>query len=409
MITLLRNSLTPLPAKSRPAPWLVVSLVFAVSLVLAGLLFAAGAQAQGANAPESTAEVPAAEAAPESSVPPEQTTPPTSEQVSSTGQQAPPGTEQTPPTFEEANGAVEQPQPSDEHEKSLSATGELVSLPEQTPPVAEDPPPTSEQTPPAAENPPPASEPTPPVTEQTLPTGEKAPPSAEEAPPAQEETTEKQAGGAGGEASSEELATEGPGDSQTAAGASGSDHKEPANEVVPASSPAATTSATAMAMPVISLPTEASQTPTALESLRSSARRQAQQVRRALAAFGASMIATGSVGRLLDTLETSSVIAFAAIDALPVATIATGVLARGRDGGSTIESHTSGPGPAPGPAPGGAGGGSAAGAGSGAAPSASSMLMHALLQAAPSVMLRLYVSQPPWHTSFFALIPERPG
>jgi hypothetical protein len=87
--------------------------------------------------------------------------------------------------------------------------------------------------------------------------------------------------------------------------------------------------------------------------------------------------------------------------------IATGALARNRNGGSAIESHTSGPGP--GPTPGGAGSGSAAGAGSGAAPSASSMLIDALLQAAPNVMQRLCVSQPSWHTSFFALIPERPG
>ncbi len=364
MITLLKNPLMPLPSKGRPAPWLVVSLVFVLSLVLAGLLFAASTQAQGVNAPESTAEAPAAEAAPESSGPLEQTMPPASEQVSSTGEQAPPAAEQTPP-------------------------------------VAEEPHPTSEQTPPAAENPPPASEPAPPVTEQTPPTGGEAPPSAEEAPPVHEqETTEKQAGDAGGEASSEERATEGTGDLQTPAGASGSDHKELANEVVPASSPAATTSA--MAIPVISQPTEASQGPTTLESLRrSSARRQARQVSRELAAFGASMIATGSAGRWLDTLETSS----ASTSPLPVAMIATDGPTRDRN--AAIQSHTSGPGP--GPAPGGASGGSATGAGSGAAPSATSMLMAALLQAAPTAMQRLCVSQPSWHTSFFALIPERPG
>jgi hypothetical protein len=121
------------------------------------------------------------------------------------------------------------------------------------------------------------------------------------------------------------------------------------------------------------------------------------------------MIATGSVDGWLDTPGTSSVstVAFAAIDLSPVAMVATGALARDRDGGSAIGSHT--PGPGPGPEPGGAGGGSTAGAGSGTTSSASSILMDALLQAAPSVMLRLHVSQPSWHASFFALFPERPG
>ncbi|HXA53552.1 MAG TPA: hypothetical protein VNV37_01625 [Solirubrobacteraceae bacterium] len=130
-------------------------------------------------------------------------------------------------------------------------------------------------------------------------------------------------------------------------------------------------------------------------------------------AFEASMITTGSVGRWLHTLATSSVSisALAAIEASPAAMIATGALARDRDGGFAIEGHTSAPAPAPGPgpAPGGAGGGSAAGGGSGAASSASSILVNALLQAAPNVMLRLCVPQPSWHTSFFALFPERPG
>jgi hypothetical protein len=403
VITLPRNPVMPLPSKSRPALWLVVSLVFAVSLVLAGLLFAVGARAQGTNSPESTMGAPAAEAAPESNVPPEQTTPPTGEQASSTGEQAPTATEQTPPA-EESEVAVEQPQPSDEHEQSPSATEEFVSPAEQTPPVAEDPPPSSEPTPPAAEDPPPTSEPTPPAAEQPPPTGGEAPPGAEAPPAHEQQTTEPQAGEAGGEASSEERATEGTGDSQTPAGASGSDHKEPANEVVPTSSPA--TASDTVAMPVISIAAEASQTPIAGESSASSARQQARQVSRELAAFGASILATGSVRRWLDTLGTSSV---STNDASRAAMFATGVLARGRDGGSAIQGHTSGPGPGPSPAPGGAGGGSAAGAGSGVASSASFMLTDTLLQAAPNAMLRLCLSQPSWHTSFFALIPERPG
>jgi hypothetical protein len=36
------------------------------------------------------------------------------------------------------------------------------------------------------------------------------------------------------------------------------------------------------------------------------------------------------------------------------------------------------------------------------------ILVNAPLQAAPNVMLRLYVSQPSWRTSFSALILERP-
>ncbi|MGA9876554.1 MAG: hypothetical protein WBQ21_12175 [Solirubrobacteraceae bacterium] len=99
--------------------------------------------------------------------------------------------------------------------------------------------------------------------------------------------------------------------------------------------------------------------------------------------------------------------AFAAIESSSAAMIASGGLARNRGGSSVLESHTSGP--VPGPAPGGAGGGSAAGASSGAASSASFMLMGALFQAVPNAMLRLCLSQPSWHTSFFVLIPERPG
>jgi hypothetical protein len=164
-------------------------------------------------------------------------------------------------------------------------------------------------------------------------------------------------------------------------------------------------------MPVISMSAVESQASVMSGALMTSGRH-ARQVSHELAALEASMITTGSVGRWLDTLAASSVstIACAAIEASPEAVIATGVLARDRDGGSAIESHTpaSAPGPSPGPAPGGAGGGSSAGAGSGAASSASSILVNALRHAAPSVMLRLYVSQPSWRTSFFALIPARP-
>jgi hypothetical protein len=423
MITLLRKPLMPLPSKGRPVLWLVVSLTFAVSLVFTGVLFAASAQAQGTNAPESTTEAPIAEAAPESAVPSEPTTPPANEQVSSTGEQAPPATEQTPPASEEADVAVEQPQPSDEHEQSLSATEESASPDESTPPVVgdppstseptpptvENPPSTSEPTPPTVENPPSTSEPTPPVAEQAPPTGVKAPPTAEEAPPAHEQETIEQTSKAGGEASSEGRSTEGPGNSQTSANVSGSDRKELVGEVAPAASPAATVPDTTTAMPVVSMVPGESQAPVTLEPSTSSARRQARQVSRELAAFGASTIGTGSVGRWLDTPDASSAstIAFADLEASSAAAIARVVPAGDESGGSAVANHTSAPGN--GSAPGGAGGGSATGAGSGAASSASSMFVDTLLQSVPNVMRRLCESQSSWHTSFFALIPERPG
>jgi hypothetical protein len=165
-----------------------------------------------------------------------------------------------------------------------------------------------------------------------------------------------------------------------------------------------------MTTPVISPPPGASQPSAALQSLTSSAGRQARQVSRELAAFGASTITGGSVGGWLATTETSSTSTFITLDAIDASPIASGVLARDQGGDSANESHTSGPAPGPGPAPGGAGGGSAAGAGSsGASASASSMLMETLPHTAPSAMQRLCASQPSWQTSFFALFPERPG
>ncbi len=341
-------------------------------------------------------EAPAAKAAPESGVPPEPTTPPASEQVSPTGEQTTPAIEQTPLASEEADVVVEQPQPSDEHEQSSSATKESISTAEQTPPAAEDPPSTSEPTPPAAE--------------KTPPTGVIAPPTAEEAPPAHEQETTEQTSKAGGEASSEGQPSEGTGDSQTSANASGSDRKEPVGEVAPAVSIAATVAGTTAPILVVSTPPGESQAPVMLEPSTSSARRQARQVRSELAAFGASMFATGSVGHWLNTPATSSVstIAFAALEASSVATIARVVPAGNESSGLAVANHTSAPGTG-GSAPGGAGGGSATGAGSGGASSASSIFVDTLLQSVPNVMRRLCISQSSWHTSFFALIPERPG
>jgi hypothetical protein len=64
--------------------------------------------------------------------------------------------------------------------------------------------------------------------------------------------------------------------------------------------------------------------------------------------------------------------------------------------------------PTPGPAPAGAAGGAAVG-GSGIAPTAFLTLAGLLLLAAPHALRRLRLSSRPWRTSFFVLIPERPG
>jgi hypothetical protein len=382
----LENPLGLLPSKARSALRLVVLLV---ALVSPGLLFAGGARAQGANTLEAAAEAPAGGATPESGVPLEQTP--------SSAEQAPPTTteqgllagEQFP---EEAGASAEQAQSPSEQEQS-SATEDPPPA-EQTPPVAEDPPP-AEQTPPVA----PPAEQTPP------PTVEQAPP-----PASGQETTEKQASETGGEASSEGRATEGSEGSQTPAGASGSDHKEPANEVMPAASTAATSSAATSVISAMSIGEgQALGAPGAPPT----SARKARHASRKLAVFEASMIATSSVGRWLGMLGESpvSAIALAAVGGSPAA-IATGALIRDRDGGLAIQSHPSSsapaPSPGPGPAPGGAGGGSAAGGASGSASSALFILVNAPLQAAPNVMLRLYVSQSSWRTSFCALILERP-
>ena len=395
MITPLGNPLVPLPSKGRPALRLVVSLVFAVSLTFTGLFFAASARAQGTNTTEGATEAPAGEVTPESGRPPEQT-PPTTEQAPSTGEQAPPVVAEAPASTGEQAPPVVAEAPASTGEQAPPVVAEApASTGEQTPPVvAEAPASTGEQTPPV-------------VAEAPASTGEQSPPVVAEAPPAHEqEATEKQAGKAGGETSSEERVAEGTGDSQTPAGASGSDHKEPANEVVSPPSIAVTASGTATAMSAISmLAGEKGQASVTLGAPTTSA----HQASRELATCG---IAAGSVGLWLDMRETSSVSTIALAYASP-AMIATGALARDRDGGLAIESHTPasapGPTPGPGPAPGGAGGGSAAGGAPGAASSASSVLVNALLQAAPNVMLRLCVSQPSLRTSFFALFPERPG
>jgi hypothetical protein len=412
MIMPLRKPFIPLSSKSRPTLWLVASLVFA------GLVFTAGAQAQGTNAPVGTAEAqtgeaasvsgaaaeqaPSASEAVEQSQPPaeheqsppvSEDPPPTSEQTTPVTGQIPSADEQVPPAAEQApsaSEAVEQPQPPAEQEQSPPVAEESAHPVEQSPPVTEDSPPTSEQTTP--------------VTEQAPPPVEKTSTAEEASPTHERETTEKQDGEATGEASSEGRATEVPGASQTPADASV--RKEPANEVAPVYSTAVTAANTATATPDSSKPAGEDQALIAF-GLASISARQARRANRELATCGALTIATGYFDRWLymPGASPASTIAFAADEVSPAAMIATAAPGRDRDGGLTVENHPS----APISGSGGAGGGSAAGGGSGSAPSASSMLVGALLQTAPSVMRLLCVSQPSWCTTFFVLIPERPG
>ena len=417
-----------LAPKGRPALWLVVSLVFA------GFLFAVGAQAQGANALEVATDSPPGEAAPESGVSPEQT-PPATEEALPTGAQAPAAAEQTSPTVEQDPPATEQTSPEpEEAEVTAEQTQSPVEPPdvedpsppaEQTPPVAEQTPPPVEQTPPPVEQTPPPVEQTPPPVEQTatppagqtppveqtipeqIPSADKeAPLTVEGSPPDHEPQTAEQTGKASGETSSEGGVTEGAGDSQTPTGASGSDRREPANEVAPAPFTAATAPNVAISMPGAPTPAAGKNQASASLGAPTTLARQSQRVSRELAAFGAWTIGTGYAGRWMDTSGAAlvSTVAFATVGTSPAAMIATSVPARDKDGGQAVENHLF----SPIPGSGGGGGGSAAGGSSGSASSAPSILVGALLQTAPSVMRLLCVSQPSWRTTFFALIPERP-
>ena len=199
-------------------------------------------------------------------------------------------------------------------------------------------------------------------------------------------------------------ATQGMGeDSQVPIGASEPTHKDPASEVAPEVSIAVTTSIAPSASSEISAVQD--QVSLALRPRTISARC-AGRVSCELDAIGASITAGYACG-WLDTSAVSSVsTTLAAIDASPTASTA-GAHSGSQDGGSAVENHPSAP--IPGSGSGGAGGGSAAGGGSGSTSSASSTLVGVLLQAAPRAMRRLRLAQPSWRTSFFVLIPERPG
>jgi hypothetical protein len=269
---------------------------------------------------------------------------------------------------------------------------------EQAPPVTDEAPPVVEQAPPVTDEAPPVVEQAPPVVEKTPLAVEKAPAVVEETPSAiEKKTVEQAAGEVAAEAGSE--ATQGPGeDSQVPAGASGLTHKDATGEVAPEISIAvATAVAPATASEISTSPV---QDHSPLGPLTISARSAGQMscVRESITA--------GYADGWLDISVASSVsnIPFTTADASPAA-IAAGAPDGNLGGGSTIENRPS----TPGSGSGGGGGGSAAGGGSGSASSASSTLVDVLLQAAPRAMRRLRLAQPSWRTSFFVLIPERPG
>jgi hypothetical protein len=391
MIELVKSPSMRVLSKGCLALWLVVSLV------LAALLFAAGAQAQGTDASGGAAETTIDETATKSSALPEEApsgieqappsveqTPPATEQAPSTAQEAPPATEQAPAVIEEAPPVADEAPP----------------VADEAPPVAEQAPPIAQEAPPAAQETPPATGQAPPVAEQDPPATEQTPPIAQEAPPVVEKkAVEQTTGEVTAEAGSE--ATQGSGEnSQAPVGASGLTHKGSTVEVAPEISIAVTTSVAA-AQPEISTPSMQEQPPLALRAQTISARGAEQT-----SCVGAS-IAGSYAGDWLDVSVASSVsnIPFITAEASPTA-IATGTPAGSLGNGSMVENRPSVPGSGLG---GGGGGGSAAGGGgSGSASSASSTLVDVLLQAAPRAMRRLRLAQPSLRTSFFVLIPERP-
>ncbi|MFZ1153977.1 MAG: hypothetical protein WAN93_03635 [Solirubrobacteraceae bacterium] len=229
---------------------------------------------------------------------------------------------------------------------------------------------------------------------------EQTPPAVEEAPAVVEKkTVEQTAGEVGAEAGSE--APQGPGEaSQVLAGASELTHKDATGEVAPEISIAVTTSVAPAAASEISTSPVQDLSPLTLWPQTISVRSAGQ-----MSCVRASITA-GYAGGWLDISVASSIsnIRFATVDASPTA-ITAGAPAGSLGSGSAVENHPF----APGSGSGGAGGGSAAGGGSGSASSASSTLVDVLLQAAPRAIRRLRLAQPSWRTSFFVLIPERPG
>jgi hypothetical protein len=397
MIELVKSPSMRVLSKGCLALWLVVSLA------LAALLFAVDAQAQGTNAPDGAAETPIGEMATKSGASPE--APSVMEEAPPATEQAPPATEEAPPVAQEAPPAVEEAPPV--AQEAPPAVEEAPPVAQEAPPAVEEAPPVVEQVPAAAEEAPPAVEQAPPVVVQVPPVAQEAPPVVEQVPPVVEEappvtekkTVEQTAGEVAAGAGSE--ATQGSGEnSQTPVGASALTHKDATGEVAPEISMAVTTSVAPVTASEISMSPVQPQPSLTLRPQTISARSAGQ-----MSCAGASITA-GYTGGWLDISVASSLsnVPFTTADP-SLAAVATGAPVGSLGDGSTIENHPS----APGSGYGGAGGGSAAAGGSGSASSASSTLVDLLLQAAPRAMRRLRLAQPSWRTSFFVLIPERPG
>lgn len=360
-------------------PWLAILVMFAV------LLPAATAQASEPSAPPDAAETPIQEAAPESGALAEETPP--------AAEAAPPA--EAPPA--EGSSAAEAASPV--AEEAPSSAEEAPSAAE-APPAEAAPPPAEETSPPAQEAPPPTQE-LPPVAE-AAPPAEEAPPVAE-APPVIEEALGQTVGSSVGEAvsktASEDLAPE-----EAGAGPQASAVPSPegtGGEAAPEVSPALAPMPTSGYLSAISM--SSTQSPLGGPDRQTSARRLGLLSCSLAALVGP--IAANCAGGWLDiaTARSASSNPFAA-PRLSLTAIAADASTRHVDG-SAVENHPTRP--TPGSGSGGVGGGSA-GCGSGSAASACFTLAGLLLQAAPSAMRRLRLSQPSWRTSFFVLIPERP-
>jgi hypothetical protein len=242
------------------------------------------------------------------------------------------------------------------------------------------------------------------VAEEVPPTPGKAPPVAEETPTAGEKKTVEQTDGEVAAETGSEATQEGTREgSQLPTGASGPTHKDAAAEVAPAVLLAVTPSVVPGASPEIS--TVQDQLPLTLRRRTISARC-AGQASCELAAIGASIAASYACGWSgISALSPVSTI-FASIDASQAA-ITAGPHSGSQGGGSASENLPSSP--IPGSGSGGEGGGSAGAGGTGSASSASSAPVGVLLKAAPRALRRLRLARPSWRTSFFVLIPERPG
>ena len=435
MIELVKSPLTRVLSKGRPPLGLAVLLLFAA------LLFAAGAQASETNAPDGAAETPISEASTESSLPTEQAAPateavpPVVEEAPSAAEAVPPVAEEvppaaeatpvvgaTPPVVDEVPPVVDEVPPVVDEvppvvDEVPPVVDEVPPVVDEVPPVVDEVPPVVDEVPPVVDEVPPVVNEVPPVVDEVPPVVKDVPPVVDETPPADEKvpsvaegtptavekkTAEQTAGEVVAEAGSGDAA-QGVGETPQSADVSGLTHKDAAGEVAPGVSISMAPSIASNAPPEISTV----QNQLSLTSrLRTISARCSGQVSCELAAIRASITASYACDRLGISAVSSVPTILATIDSSPTA-IRAGAHSSSQDDGSAIENHPSAP--IPGSGSGGAGGGSAAAGGSGSASSASSTLVGVLFQAVPRAMRRLRLAQPSWRTSFFVLIPERPG